>query len=521
MRKNKESGQSIILVVLAVGLCLMGALGLAVDTGQLYGHRQMAQAAADAAAEAAILSIYGGSNTGTNAFGSSTLTCANGTDGHTPCVYARQNGFGATTSADTVTIDFPTSVTGVTLSPGFSPAAVHVLITRPVQTTFLRLVGAGANKNVKAAATAAIMRVTSPIPIVVLHRTLSGSFSASGGGGGTPNIKICGGPQQSIQVNSKDAAAVSVGGSQAIDLSKGGPLDTGGNCTAGTGTDFGVFGGPTTATPTTYPSWMTPTGSTTHYYSHHPWIPDPLAGVNAPDPVALGLTNQTPITTGAGTTPGTGDCPSTASGCTIYHPGIYTSGIGVKNTVGIFHPGIYYVSGAGSGSFNGVGFGTGANGDLIMCSTTCVADTSGCCANGGMMVYLTGTAGVFSVGSNSSSVLKGSDPGSSYKGILFFEDRNAPAHNSPSGSHSFGGGGALTLQGTIYITNCWNVAGACTTGMTSTTYQNVRLRGGSGSGTLVQGEIIVSTLDMGGSGTITMNLNSSTTYFVDQVALVN
>jgi hypothetical protein len=57
--------------------------------------------------------------------------------------------------------------------------------------------------------------------------------------------------------------------------------------------------------------------------------------------------------------------------------------------------------------------------------------------------------------------------------------------------------------------------------MTSSTYQSLRLRGGSGSGTLVQGEIIVSTLDLGGSGSITMNLNSTTTYFIDQVALVN
>src|SRR5262249_7603204 len=158
----------------------------------------------------------------------------------------------------------------------YTPAAVHVLISRPVNNTFMRILGASATGTIKAAATAAIMKVTNPIPIVVLHPTMAGAFSASGGGGAAPNIKICGGPPKSIQVNSNNAAAVSVGGSQAIDLSKGGPSDTGGNCTTGTGTDFAVSGGPDPPSATTLPSWMTPTGTSTHYYSHDPKVPDPL-----------------------------------------------------------------------------------------------------------------------------------------------------------------------------------------------------------------------------------------------------
>src|SRR5688572_12645100 len=91
MRKKRESGQAIILVVLAVGLLLMGSLGLAIDAGTLYGHRQMAQVAADAAAEAGILSIFGGTNTGANAFGDAPFTCTVGTDARSPCAYARLN----------------------------------------------------------------------------------------------------------------------------------------------------------------------------------------------------------------------------------------------------------------------------------------------------------------------------------------------------------------------------------------------------------------------------------------------
>jgi uncharacterized membrane protein len=43
-----------------MSILLIGALGLAIDGGQMYAHRQMAQAAADAAAQAGIMSIFDG-----------------------------------------------------------------------------------------------------------------------------------------------------------------------------------------------------------------------------------------------------------------------------------------------------------------------------------------------------------------------------------------------------------------------------------------------------------------------------
>ena len=94
MRKNNEHGQALILVVVVLGIVLMGALGLAIDSAQLYGHRQMAQAAADAAAEAGMISVFGGSWTPTCSGGTcSGFTCTNGTDTRTLCAYARLNGF--------------------------------------------------------------------------------------------------------------------------------------------------------------------------------------------------------------------------------------------------------------------------------------------------------------------------------------------------------------------------------------------------------------------------------------------
>ncbi len=72
----------------------------------LWAQRQMAQAAADAAAQAGIVSIFDGTNTGSNAFGSGSYTCSV-TDGTSPCRLARANGFGTTAgaTADTVFVE--------------------------------------------------------------------------------------------------------------------------------------------------------------------------------------------------------------------------------------------------------------------------------------------------------------------------------------------------------------------------------------------------------------------------------
>ena len=73
----------------------------------------------------------------------------------------------------------------------------------------------------------------------------------------------------------------------------------------------------------------------------------------------------------------------------------------------------------------------------------------------------------------------------------------------------------MTLVGTIYLTN--TRADMLTT---PATYQELDLQGGPGSGTLIEGEIIVSVLQLGGNGTIEMNLNSNASYIVSEVALV-
>ena len=73
----------------------------------------------------------------------------------------------------------------------------------------------------------------------------------------------------------------------------------------------------------------------------------------------------------------------------------------------------------------------------------------------------------------------------------------------------------MTLTGTIYLTNDRTTMLA-----NAAQFQQLNLKGGSGSGTTVQGEIIVGALQLGGNGAITMNLSSNAIYTVNEVALV-
>lgn len=134
----------------------------------------------------------------------------------------------------------------------------------------------------------------------------------------------------------------------------------------------------------------------------------------------------------------------------------------------------------------------------------------------GMVVYNAGTE-TFDVGANSSANLIGADSGSIYKGILFFENRNGPANTGigSSAEHRFGGGGSVTLKGTIYISNSLSVMNA-----TPGQYQRVLLQGTPGSTTRIIGQIIVSALKMGGNAGIIMQLDPTATLNIRQVALV-
>src|SRR5262249_10627744 len=155
--------------------------------------------------------------------------------------------------------------------------------------------------------------------IIVLHPTLSGAFQKNG----SNVIQICGGPKRSIQVNSSSATGIVISGSSgSVDLSKAGPLATPGNCD-GTGADFGDFGG-----PGTYPGTLT-LGTVGKYVQPASPIRDPLITVAAPANPGPG--NAGTITA---VTSGNYGCP--VATCKLYSPGLYASGITVKNENALF-----------------------------------------------------------------------------------------------------------------------------------------------------------------------------------------
>ncbi|HUS06577.1 MAG TPA: pilus assembly protein TadG-related protein [Bryobacteraceae bacterium] len=492
-KHSGEKGQALLIVVLAMGIFLIGALGLAVDGAQMYGHRQMAQTAADAAAQAGILSIFNGTN-GAGAAGfaatpGTSFVCAI-SDARTPCVYAASNGFGGT-NADVVTVNFPNppaaAVPGVTLSTSDPTSVIKVTVQRTLNTGLIRLLGPSTS-TIQAAATAAIVDLFAPIPILITHPNLSGALSSNG----NPSVTVCGGATRSIQVNSLSSTALTMSSNTTIDLSKAGPYDSLVNpCTTGTGADFGNHGG-----PAAYPFTFIP--GIGKYVQPASVIVDPLANVPAPSaPSTIGV--KVPLADGVS------GCPSPSpKACYLYSPGLYTGGILVKNETAVFKPGLYYMDGGG--------FKNESNGLMLM-GTGFASDPS---TGAGMVVYNTGV-GTFDVGSNADASLVGSDVTSIYKGILFFNDRNGPANTGIGGGadeHKFGGGGASTFKGTIYIHNTVAVMSD------PTHFQRVLLQGNPGSTTKVIGEIIVNALQLGGNPAILMQLDATALLNVRQVALV-
>jgi len=303
IHSGREGGQAVLLLVVAMSIMLIGALGLAIDGGQMYAQRQMAQAAADAAAQAGIMSIFRGTNA-TSAFPFATgtppasFTCTT-TDGRTPCVYARYNGFGGT-SADTVTLSFPTAVSGVTLSSATVPA-LAVTVQRTLQTGLIRFVGAAATSTITAKATAGLTGTVSPNCIYALDPSAQNAFQANNGATVTLN-----GCAIVIDSNNIDALTV-IGGSNvtasAISVYGGDSINNGGS---------------TTPAPTT--------GAAP--------VADPFASLPAP---AVGACNFT-----------TNPTPGYGTGTWTLNPGVYCAGISVSNgATATFNPGIYIINGGG------------------------------------------------------------------------------------------------------------------------------------------------------------------------------
>src|ERR1051326_549983 len=115
---SRDAGQVTMMFAFMMGIFLLGFVGLATDYTNLWFQRQAVQGATDAMCQAAAvdLLLYAqGAQTNTMGFtpSGSVLTCS-ATPGAAPCKIANYNGFDGTLSRNTITMTFPTTVTGVT-----------------------------------------------------------------------------------------------------------------------------------------------------------------------------------------------------------------------------------------------------------------------------------------------------------------------------------------------------------------------------------------------------------------------
>lgn len=312
-RKHRQSerGQAVLLVVVAMGIVLLGALGFAIDGGQLFAQRRMAQSAADAAAEAGMMSMLDG-------------TDVSGTVQR----YAQLNGFGGT--SDTVTVGFPSSAPGVSNGVSF----IQVRVQRTVPTTLMKFLGTSAS-TISATATAAIVASHPAAPQIIVTGNGAGTFSVASGA----NLTITGGANRVIQIDSNDPNAVS---------SSSGTVDLSGAGANRDGADLAVWGGPASTAP-----FNLIAGAGRYVQPGSPITPTGVTLPTAPPP------SPNPILVPAGDPA----CPAfgPSASCMLYSPGLYTSDINVANQVAVFKPGIYYLQGANINFGPNASVGTTAN----------------------------------------------------------------------------------------------------------------------------------------------------------------
>src|SRR5216684_2649832 len=358
-RKPGEAGQAIMFVLLAMGFVLLGAIAFSVDMGNLWFHRQSAQNVADSACTAAAMDMLFTANGGgaKGGFTPGTNFSCSGSPGAAPCSYATKNmGYApssltAGTPGYDVAFTFPPSIPGLPLcTTGLGAPAVcndptaltnnfvQVNVDDRVRLSFAGLLSGSATTDVGAQAKCGVVLANSPIPLLVLDPRNETSVDNNG----TFNIKIAGGPQKSIQVNSTSSNAINISGA--------------------TG------------------QWVDPA----------PAISDPFATLAFPS-----SPGGTPtVTYGVKGTAATAfGCPDPSGGCDHYTAGHYPGGIEVKNNkpsgsgatgYAVFDPGVYYLD----GDFK-------ADANSCLRPSTAVGDGSG-----GTMFYFADTNSI-NVGANS------------------------------------------------------------------------------------------------------------------------
>jgi hypothetical protein len=358
----RKGGQAAMLLLVTMSIVAFGALGFAIDAAQMYAQRQMAQTAADAAAQAAMMSILDGTYaSSTHPFPATAFTCAVPPavlDLRTPCVYAQDNGFG--TSADTVNVSMPLWVPGVALASVTVPA-VSVSVQRTVATGLVRFVGAPSTYSIKAESTASI---TASAATTCLYALSPGGidFGDSASGNITANCGIY------------DNGSFSHSGSGNINVSQIRYVGTYSNTGSGS---------------------VSP-------------VPGKVAGL-AVDPFA-GLPPITVPTSCDQTNFSISDANSHA-----ISPGVYCGGLSISGSGNVtFAAGVYIINGGSSFAYSGSGNLTGANVTFFITGTHGYTAAPISVSGSGNLTFSAASSGIYQ------GILFFQDPSVTYAGTNSF-----------------------------------------------------------------------------------------------------
>jgi Putative Flp pilus-assembly TadE/G-like len=392
-RCNRRRGQVLLMVTLAL-IPLFGMLGLVTDVGYMQFVKMSAQTAAEAAAQAAIISYHetvGASNavcgTGGVVCSGDPSTCPSNITTPTNaiehgCMYAQNHGFNSANKW----VTYQAGVGSVPpTAPGVGTASYWVTfrVIQRVPQMFSAVLG-NPSGIVAARSTTAVIGASDCI--YALNR--SHSVIGLSVGGTASLVSSCG-----VYVNSSNDCAISTNGNGSI-LSAPEYESVGGTCTQN----------PLTPTPTT---GLAPAS-------------DPLA--------ALPVPASAPYTCDhIGTFSSNND--------TDVYPGVYCGGIHVGNATFNFHAGTYILVGGGLSTQSN-------NSHITSTGGVTFYNTFGATTNSSNYSY-----SPIQIGATSTVSLIAPTSGT-YAGILFFEDRNSPAAND-----DYGGGSTAVYQGIIYAKN--------------------------------------------------------------------
>ena len=536
--RSSESGQAAIFLILVLGIFLLALFGFAVDLTNIWFHRQAAIAAADAACQAGaldMLAISSGETLTSTGFTAGTASDCVGSPSATMCTYSSANGYAGTglvsgSVSNAVSWTFPAAVSGVTAGVGTYPF-LQVTIAENVKTYFISLLNASHVQRLNTVSTCGNALIKAAAPMLVLNPILAGTFNYSGGG----ELIIVGGPQRGLQVNSSNPLAIGWLPSGLVDLSLGGPKQT--------GSDVAVVGGPTAAPSLGSSSYNG--GTTGNWKSGVIPIPDPFSSIGVP----TSILSITPSTTVLGTwvAYGVDGCPDhtgstgiPSHACKEFGPGYYPLGINlplIMNTysTAIFRPGIYYLG----ASF----IATGSN-------TLRIAKPSGYAQTDGVMFYFNGgtinisgcsgctTANIDNVAAtdltcNGSAPMASLGMASTISGNVLYGQCTAGGTYWDAGGDTTDSASATGSRGLLIFQDHSNLSVPILTGSGSVAFSGVlyfhsftyldllSISGGASSGTYVLGQIVADQVSLTGSGIIRLALSPSAVTPLPKVSIFN